>query len=211
MTALMILSYLAYFALLPLGILILLRKIWYDEGYLKIANEHWTSKRKVKEVKDLEKKLKMLKVFSVLFLILVLPLWGIAASEITDRGVRTTIIGDVFAPVIRDDVVHSLGPSYDVDSIIEEMYNRSRLWFPELINEYVDLDGMTSKPGRIGVYLLTGARYIITYTYLAPIPIVEAHGFVFRTSDNGREILFYRTETYIFPFNPANAGELADI
>ncbi len=212
MTALVFLSYVMYFVLLPLSIFIFLRKIWYDEGYLRIVEEQWTSVKKTSEIKELQKKLNMLKVFSVVFLILALPLWGLAASEITNRGVRTEIRGgDVFAPIIRDNVVHSLGPSFDTSNILEQMHNRSHLWFPDTISEYVDLDEMTSKPGRMAVYLLTGSRYIITYTYFAPLPIVEAHGFVFTPSDNGPEIYFHQHETYIFPLNPANAGEIADI
>ncbi len=211
MSELIFISYVAYFIMIPLCLYLLIRKLWYDEGYLGFAYIGWTSKRKDIELGVLERKLMLYKVFVIFVVVLLLPVWGFAASHIANQGVRTEVVGGTFIqPTIQDNVVHHIGPTYDTDYVLEVMYNRSSLWFPELINEYVDLEELTSRPGRMAVYILRGPRYIITYTYLAPFPIVETHGFLYRASDNGPEIVFYQTETYVFPFNPGRAGDIAD-
>ncbi len=210
----LLMLYSIYYLLVPSALIIASWKLWNDIGYSDIMKSVWI-KESTREEQRKAKKNAYKTIVIFVIIILCLPLWGITASELAERQIRREVIGGtVFSPTIVDPVIHSLGPSYDTHEIIEEMEANPQRWQTEGIKERVDFDELTSVPGRLAVYRLRN-RIILTYTYLAPFPIVRSFGFQYQEvegPDGETELQFLveREETYLFPFNPGSAGDIAD-
>ncbi len=205
-----------YYLLIPAGLIAVSWKLWNDVGYLDIVQNRWDKNRGKKDIRKARTIAQKTSVIFTAFILVALPLWGFSSSEFMDEQIRHEVIGGtVFNPAIIDPVIHSLGPSYDSEYIIEQMKENPGRWHFEEIDEKVNFDELTSVPGRLAVYTLRDRRIIVTYTYLAPFPIVRAFGFRHREIEGPEgepELLFLveREKTYLFPLNPGNVGEVAD-
>lgn len=162
-------------------------------------------------IQDSFSRLQKIQVLTVILLLILLPTWGMISSEITHKEMHSEMvfIGGQYTTI--DPVLNSIGPSYNTKDIIREMEENPGAWLPELVDEVVDIDELTRFPGRIALYRLTKNRYIITYTYLAPIPITRGYGFQYTETDGERIIIAENSGTYIFPMDPSATGKLADI
>ncbi|MGM0509791.1 MAG: hypothetical protein ACQESD_01510 [Thermoplasmatota archaeon] len=213
------LELLYYLLTLPILMVITFYMFLYSRSFLEYFdslthkdNSHKNKSKKNADIVRNEKtKMRKYEAMVAVILLLVVLSWSPAASDIADQGVHREIKGQggALEIYITDPVIHSLGPSYDTDSMIEEMEEKPRIWLPEEVDDYVDLEDITRLPGRLAIYRLYGGRYIITYTYLSPFPIIKAYGFLL--NDNGDEIIHFSGEdTILYPFNPARAGDIAD-
>ncbi len=202
-----------YFILIPLILFILAWKVWDSSEWIKTDQKSWPNRSKAEESRKKRMDFNKAVVLFLVCSLILLSSWGFIASEISDSAMREEIVGgEGFRPIIRDPVIDQLGPSYDTDSIINEMEARSHFWLPELVKEVVDLDELTSIPGRLAIYRLTGERYIITYTYLSPMPITQVYGFVFYRGETGELMIMEEAEeTHIFPTHPNQSGDIADL
>ncbi|MFO8109978.1 MAG: hypothetical protein R6U17_05590 [Thermoplasmata archaeon] len=191
-------------------------KLWNDIKFVKVVKEGWKKKRLEVGIKKAETDAKKSIVLFTVLILICLPLWGFSASGIAETRVREERIGgSLFSPTIIDPVQSSLGPTYDTDEVIQQMQEDPRWKFNE-ISERVDLDELTSVPGRIAVYTLKDYRIILTYTYLTPFPMVRAFGFNYQEIETaeGETVLHFlveREETYLFPLNPGDIGKIANI
>ncbi len=209
--------YVIYY-LIPVAFIIISWKLWYDKGYLNSFWTGWNKQKLEKEYKKLKIKLYKTIAIFVIVLLITLSIWGFVATEIIDHQLkRERIGGSVFSPVFRDPVTHQIGPSYELDPILEEMEDNPGIWIPEELQGKVDFEDLTSIPGRLTVYRLRqelfGPRIIITYTYISPLPITRAYGFQFEIpEEDGEEVVFYvaREENYLFPMDPGAVSEIAD-
>ncbi|MEF8832961.1 MAG: hypothetical protein V5A66_05540 [Candidatus Thermoplasmatota archaeon] len=105
--------------------------------------------------------------------------------------------------VLYNPVAEKIGPSYDTDSIIEEMEKNSDFWHLEDIRSQIDLEEITKLPGQLSVYYQDKMHWnyvLITYTYLSPIPITRVYGF--RIIEEGEVAALRVAETVIYPLDP---------
>ncbi|MFO7791858.1 MAG: hypothetical protein R6W73_02610 [Candidatus Saliniplasma sp.] len=184
-----------YLITLPIIIIYIIWKISQEEKYLDyIKDVDWTDvEKKRKKMYSILRETNRYALIFLISLLLILPLWSYSSSVILDRNMhkeRIHVPGAAYPPLL-DPVSQELGPTYDVDGALEEMEENPRVWLPDEVNRHLDMDDLTKIPGRLAIYRFTGDRYLITYTYLAPYPIIETYGF------NTREI----EEHYISSLN----------
>ncbi|MFO7791856.1 MAG: hypothetical protein R6W73_02600 [Candidatus Saliniplasma sp.] len=126
------------------------------------------------------------------------------------RNIQTEkIYGGGIYPGTIESVHHKIGPTYDVDGALEEMEENPRMWLPEEVNQYIDMEDLTKIPGRLAVYRLVNNRYLITYTYLAPYPIAETYGFIIAETEEGNSTLLpLKHSTLIYPNTVSQPDDL---
>ncbi len=207
-------GYIVYYVLMPVAMLILGWKLWNNVKLLDVVKDHGWETEKNKEYSKLDKNMKKTLVIFIAFLF-ILPLWGFSTSSMAEFHIhRERVGGGLFNPNIIDPVIHSMGPSYDTDHIIEQMEQDPDRWLIEELDERIDFDELTSFPGRLAVYRLSrgifGPRMIITYTYVSPIPIMRAYGFQYEIVDDEIVFMVEREKTYVFPMIVTDAGDIAD-
>ncbi len=204
------LLYIVHYVVIPGAIIFISWKLWYDRAYLNAFGVH-KDKLKNEYKKFRVKWYKTMTIF-VVVLIIALSIWGFTTSEMFDYQIKRGKIIDGVNPV-----EHQLGPSYDLDYILESLEENPSIWMTEDLQEKVDFDELTSIPGRLAIYRLHpglfGPRIIITYTYASPLPISRAFGFQFESiEEDGGEVIFRveREENYLFPMDPGKVTEIAD-
>lgn len=213
----LILTYALYFALIPVFPIVLIGVLWYEKNKFDFFKASSMSKKlKWREtISSQLKRIKRYEVITIFILLLVLPSWGYFASEVSDTQMHREMRGGTgpmgSAYSVRDPVIESLGPSYDTGSIINEMRSKPDIWLPHKFDEMVDLNDLTDIPGRLAVYRLYGSRYVLTYTYLAPYPIMRAFGFQVIEGDGELLILSQIEKTIVFPNDPGTASRVANI
>ncbi len=218
--------YLAVPLLLLIGYLILKRKKENVEYLTKTSTK--TLRKKGEEDKErylrrAEKKMKKYQTVFVVLLLIGLPLWGYTASAYCEFTMHRELAGRRMGPMgkaydISDPVYRSLGPSYDTDKILEKMREDNDTWLPEKVDEQINLDALTRYPGRFAVYILKDHRYILTYSYLSPYPVIKSYGFLLTGTDefgegnqtdgeelNTQSLILIQKHTIIYPLNPAIA------
>ncbi len=194
------------YVILPVGCIYGLWRLWGCDIYIRMDEDHWSGDN-IDLRANIKRELKRTKVFFVAFLIISFSVWGLTFSIVSDNSVRSENVGSFLSPLIMDPVIESLGPSYDTASIVEEMEEYSLRWMYEDIAGVVDFDDLTRLPGRLAVYRLRDTRYIITYTYLTPVPMMRAYGFRFVSIGDGTyQMIHSREETYIYPMYPDITG-----
>ncbi len=135
--------------------------------------------RKKEEMFSFIKKLNRYGVIFLVVMIVSLPVWSFSSSVLLDmhmHGERVDVPGAAYPPLM-DPVDDKIGPTYDVDYVIEKMEESPRRWLPSEVERHVDIKEMTRLPGILTVYRFTRNRYLITYSYIAPFPITETYGF----------------------------------
>ncbi len=206
-------TFLFYYVIVPFGIIYGMWHLWDKEIGLRMTKgKKWPYYKDEKSSPKKSFDLKRAKTLFIVFLIISLPLWSLSTSSIAGNRLRSEIRGGTMInPIIRDPVVNTLGPSYDAASIIKKMEERQDFWMFDELDEVVDFDYLTKLPGRLAVYQLDRGRYVITYTYLSPIPMMRAYGFQFALYEDGERILVMaREQSYMFPMYPDITG-IADI
>lgn len=212
-----IISYAVYFVLIPISMIIPPIVFWYEKSKLDFFIDSPISKR-LKGRDIMSKQLKKIKKYELLFIVLlifILPVWGFVASEMSDTQMHREMTGGSgpmgTAYAVHDPVLEALGPSYNTGKIIDEMRSKPDIWLPHKFENLVDLTELTDIPGRLAVYRLYGSRYILTYTYLAPFPIMRAYGFQVIEDDGELLILSQNEKTIVFPEDPGITSRVANI
>lgn len=185
--------------------------------------KHLRRSDKIKKEEYVKKMKSRIKKYEALFLISLLLFsagWNVVTSTYCDYAMHSQMSGGTgpkgpaYANI--DPVQRSLGPSYDTDKIIKKMEESPDVWFPEDVKEQVDLDELTMMPGHLAVYRLKNYRYILTYTYAAPYPVVKAYGFLIHdeevetsgnTSTTQETLLLMKEQTIIYPEDPNLAND----
>jgi hypothetical protein len=185
--------------------------IYFEIGYLDFMEQTpWGKSRKVKKIMQHSlDKIRTYEVMCVVILLVLLPSWGVLGSEISDTEMHSELVFYGAYPESEDPVVFSIGPSYNINKIREEMRERPEI--PQKIDQIVDIDELTRFPGRLAVYRLQGNRIIITYSYLAPFPVIKAYGFLMDDTNGGWRILYHNEQTFVFPMVPAGTGSVANL
>jgi len=152
-------------------------------------------------------RLKRLQIYLIIALIIMLPLWNFAADYRANTSVHSEITGGGISVQKRDPVMHYIGPTFDIDSVYKKLEEKPNIYRPNLINKVVNLNELTTYPGRLAVYRLLDNRIIITYSYLGVYPVIKAYGFQF-IEEKG--IVVQRETTVVYPLSPADVSNLAD-
>lgn len=171
--------------------------------------------KKDQYIKKIKSRIKKYEALFLISLLLFSAGWNMLASTYCDNAMHSQM-GGAIGPLgeaygNQDPVVTSLGPSYDSDKIINKMEEKPDVWFPEDVKDQVDLDKLTKMPGQLAVYRLNKYRYVITYTYMAPYPVIKAYGFFIddkaNTSDFQEKLILMREQTIIYPEDPNLAND----
>lgn len=201
-----------YYTGLPIILSIALLSIWNEAKRFKFITV-LTRKDPSQKFFDQKEALDNIKTYTLVFvivLILYLPIWSHSASMVSEDHMHHELnymsgpMGTTFA--VRDPVIRSLGPSYDTDKILEQMREEPDRWMPDKVSDHVDLNSLTNIPGRLAVYVLREGRYIITYTYISPYPIIKGYGFTYE----GDQMELVSERTFIYPSYPGSTSVLAD-
>ncbi|MFO7991288.1 MAG: hypothetical protein R6U61_03220 [Thermoplasmata archaeon] len=212
MDVISIILYVCYYVCIPVVIIFLTWRLYIEKKYGDFfKSKYYQTKAKEELYQVSEERLQKIKVILVTVFLVLLPMWGLVASEITHQEMYYELVFIEDTYTHRNPVLDSLGPSFNTDEIIKEMKYNPDAWHPDLFEEIVDLDQLTKYPGRMAVYILVEDRYIITYTFLAPVPIVKGYGFQINEVD-GEDVMIAQNEgTYIFPMEPSPTGRLGDV
>ncbi|MBS3816266.1 MAG: hypothetical protein KGY76_01740 [Candidatus Thermoplasmatota archaeon] len=202
-----------YYLIFPLGLIYLAWEIWKKKDYIEGERgfdrdiEGSTSSH----MEDDVKKLKKLQVILVVFLIIFLPVTNVLSSSLTDiyMDKDQKVVSAFGASISMHPVNRQIGPSFDTQSVIEKMEDSEKTWYLDDIRAQIDLEGLTSIPGRLAVYKMSRpmaeSNIVITYAYLSPLPIIRVFGFIiFEGSEeygDGAEL--WEDETIVYPMNPA--------
>ncbi|MFW5904257.1 MAG: hypothetical protein ACOCTK_02195 [Candidatus Saliniplasma sp.] len=202
---------------------VLLGFIWHIYHEKKTLDTYDERKRKSETFGDkeadsreaLREKIKKYQIVLIVLILILLPSWHVATTYYTDYGVHKELRGStgVFGPLYEqhDPVGQSIGPSYDVDGITAQMKEDQNIWRYEQLDEAIDFSDLTRVPGSLAVYRLIDNRIIVTYTYLAPYPLVKTFGFVIKDIQGEETFILINKDTIIFPQSPHKAGDVFDI
>lgn len=215
-----IIMYVLYFIyyLLPLGFLIPIYLLWKRKSLMRGTSDFSLGREEESSaILDIKKRdIRILQIFLVLFLLVFMPVAHYTSTSLSDGLMDRTRIFRGEGSYIDHPVAHQIGPSYDTDTVLEEMEEEQRYWedwIVEGLKEEVDFDEITRFPGRLGIYYLrrslgTGVReqnVVITYTYFSPIPITRVYGFYLHPEDE-MVLLEKGPSTLIYPMDPADAN-----
>lgn len=153
-------------------------------------------------------RLKRLQIYLVIALVIMLPLWNFAADYRTNSTIHAEILGGGIQVQKRDPVIFEIEPTFNIDKVYREIENNPSIYRPELINKVVNLEKLTTYPGRLAVYRLIDNRIIITYSYLGLYPVLKGYGFQFI---EGQGIVVQRETTVVYPLSPGEISNLADL
>lgn len=181
-----------YLITVPIVITVISWKILQESRYLDYMRdvERTHADRKKDEMFSVIKKMNKFGTVFLVVMLISLPIWNVSSAFIMDmhmHGERVDVPGAAYPPLL-DPVDDKIGPTFDVDYVIERMEESPRRWLPSEVNRHVDIEKMTRLPGILAVYRFTRDRYLITYTYIAPFPITETYGF--RVRDPIEEHIF---------------------
>jgi len=161
---------------------------------------------------QVEKKRRRLKVIFVLVLVAFLLSWHLVTSELVNIRMKGEIRYAATGIYAENPVVVSLGPTYNVENVVETIRNKEERWLPNQVEKVVDLDDLANFKGRIAVYRTYDQRYIITHTYLLPYPVVKCFGFQYVETDDGQlKIVKKDVRTIFYPFDPGTADDTAKL
>ncbi len=208
------LYYLIYFFGLPVILLYFYFKLRSQKEFINFfrnRSDDFTGRNEERTSK-IEKKRKKTKIAFVIVLVLFLAAWHFVASEIIDIRMSQEVKFSGMGSYRENPVVISLGPTYDVDRVVETIKRKEDRWLPERIGQVVDLDRLTRYPGRIAAYRTYNRRYIITFTYMLPYPLAKSFGFQFVKTEGGElKIIKKDRRTVFYPFNPGSLDGTAEL
>lgn len=208
------LYYILYFAGLPLILIYFFVKLRSEKEFIQFFSDLNT--RDTEENIDNEgKSRKRYRATKITFLVILLAFlgsWHYIASEVTHlRMVRELKFG---AGGIYNEktVVVSLGPTYDVKSVTNTIKEKKERWLPEKVEKVVNLESLKKRKGRIAVYRTYDRRYVITFTYLLPYPVIKSYGFQYVKTEGGKlKIIKKDQKTVFYPLNPGRVDKTAKL
>ncbi|MBS3786655.1 hypothetical protein KGY79_00500 [Candidatus Bipolaricaulota bacterium] len=206
--------FIVYFFGLPLILLYFYLRFRSQREFINFFGSlNSTYSKKNKERREIaEEKRYRLRIIFVIILIVFLFSWHFITSELADIRMRREMefgLGGVYS---ENPIVVSLGPTYNVSEVIDTMNKKEERWLPDKVKEVVDLENLTNFKGKIAVYRTYDQRYIITYTYLLPYPIIKSFGFKYVKTDDGRlKIIKKDKRTIFYPLGPGIVDNTAKL
>jgi len=206
--ALMYGLYLVYYVVLPLGVILLIREILVRKNYIRSLRSYG-DERTEKNEETIEKNrayLRKLQIFLVIFVLISLPALNFTFYSLQEITIDRERIyrGGFGQSVVRSPLQEKIGPSRDVDSVLEGMEESSRDWHVREIKDEIDFDELTKFPGRLTAYYLEKRhpierQIVITYSYYSPSPITRVYGFeIFDDTAYLEE-----EKTIVYPLDPS--------
>ncbi|MFB6291283.1 MAG: hypothetical protein ABEJ25_06105 [Candidatus Bipolaricaulia bacterium] len=202
-----ILYYLLYFAGLPFIIVFFYFKLRSEREFINFFSNLNTreTEENVKSKKGASKRYRRSKIIFIIVLIAFLGSWHFITSEVADFRIRRELKFGASGAYRESPVVLSLGPTYDVDGAVETIKEKRERWLPEKINEVVNLDKLSKRIGRIAIYRTYDQRYIITFTYPLPYPVIKSFGFQYvKTNEGQLKIIKKDSKTIYYPLDPGS-------
>lgn len=209
-----IIYFLAYYLGLPLILLYFYLRFRSKREFISFFKDldNGESKENKERREKAEKKRYWLKIIFVVILIVFLSSWHLVTSELADIRMRTEMEFGFGGIYTENPVVVSLGPTYDVSEVIETIKSKKERWLPDQVEEVVDLDSLANSKGRIAVYRTYDERYIITFTYLLPYPLIKSFGFKYvKTDDDQLKIIKKDKRTIFYPLSPGIVDKTAKL
>ncbi len=207
---LLIVITIAYYLILPLGIIWAIMVIIKKKEYIKGTSifSEGREDRSSSIMKEELSSIKKINLFLVIFLLISVPLINLTSMELMDRHIQVDRSpgmgpggGVIYNPV---PIWGKLGPSYNTEDVLTEMRENPRRWHLDDIKEEVDFEELDNIPGWLTVYYQDKPYWdyiILTYSYLSPLPISRVYGF--RIIEG--EAFLRHEETIVFPMNPGRA------
>lgn len=208
--------YIIYFLGLPIILIYFYRRIKSHKSYINffdsLDKDFKDQESNLDRKKQEERKASKTKIIFIVILVVFIFSWHFTASEVADQSMKRELKFGAGGMYFKNPVVVSLGPTYNVDEALNTMENKENIWLPKKINEVVDLEKLTKNKGRIAVYRTYDERYLLTYTYLSPYPIIKVYGFQYLKKENGEiKIIRKDQKTIYYPMNPGGIGDTAKL
>lgn len=206
--------YILYFLGLPVILLYFYFKLRHQAGFADFlggvnGNQGNEGSERTKKAKQ---KLRRTQVAFAVVLVLFLLSWHLITSDLVDLRFKGEIKSGPAGMYTENPVVVSLGPTYDVNETVQTIQEDESRWLPNEVKEVVDLDKLAKKWGRIAVYRTYDQRYVITFTYLAPWPVVKSYGFQYVETENGEQkIIKKERKTVFYPLDPGIVDDTAKL
>ncbi|MEF8874062.1 MAG: hypothetical protein V5A88_05255 [Candidatus Thermoplasmatota archaeon] len=202
-----------YYIAFPLTLIIIAWKILNKKNSLVGTTSFGTYRKKDPTLEDEFRGIKKLQVLLVILLLLFMPVMNLTSSSLSDRGMKRDRIffGAFGQSRVYDPVNEKIGPTMDVDSVIEQMEESYEEWYLEYIQDEIDFEKLSRIPGRLAAYHLTkkgsGLSYIvITYHYFSPLPVTKVIGFEILETAESEFASLGVEKTIVYPLNPAAAN-----
>ncbi|MFB6215175.1 MAG: hypothetical protein ABEI54_04815, partial [Candidatus Bipolaricaulia bacterium] len=182
-----ILYYLLYFAGLPAIIIFSFLKLRSKREFINFFSNLNTreTEENVKSQRGASKRYRKSKITFIIMLIAFLGSWHYITSEVADFRMRRELKFGASGLFRESPVVLSLGPTYDVGGAVKTIKQNRDRWLPEKVNQVINLDKLSKRTGRIAIYRTYDQRYIITFTYLLPYPVIKSFGFQYVKTNEG--------------------------
>lgn len=202
--------YIPFFIILAIFIWLIYKEKRYLEFSVGMDRTHWEDQDI--SVEGCVVKIKRYTLVFIVVIILFLPAWSFSVSEVTETDIRNERFyltgGKGTVTGVRDPVKYSIGPTYDIEKVKSKMEEGSNRWVPDQLEEHLDLDELTDVPGRLGIYWLRGdkerpERYVVSYTYLGPYPVVDLYGFKITGEGTDLHLEYVGEQTFIYPEKPS--------
>lgn len=203
-----------YYLGLPLILIYFYLKFRSQREYINFLGslESRDSPKNKERSEKIEKKRYWTRIIFIIIVVAFLSSWHLVTSELADIRMRREMNFGLAGVYFENPVVVSLGPTYDVNKVTETINNKEERWLPNQVEEIVDLEGLSNFKGRIAVYRTYDQRYIITYTYLLPYPVIKTFGFNYVKTDDGQlKIIKKDKRTIIYPFGPGIVDDTAKL
>ena len=166
-------------------------------------------------IKSSYNRIKRLQVYLVIALLIIIPTWHIVTADLVHEmshveKVTPVGLGAGGALGEIDPVRYEIKPSYDIDSVKKQMKENANIYKPDIVFNVIDIDDLTTIPGKLGVYRMMNNRILVTYTYLSSYPIMKAFAIILTEDDPGQSYLAYE-ETFVYPDSPSSTSEFEEI
>ncbi|MEF8797910.1 MAG: hypothetical protein V5A79_00635 [Candidatus Bipolaricaulota bacterium] len=212
-----VLYYILYFAGLPLILIYFWVRLRSEREFIQFFSALNTrdTEENIDNERKSSKRYRATKIIFLVILFAFLGSWHFIASEVAHlRMVRELKFG-AGGVYNENPVVVSLGPTYDVKGVINTIKEKKERWLPKRVEEVVNLENLKRRKGRIAVYRTYDQRYVITFTYLLPYPVIKSYGFQYVETEGGRKLKIIKKDqkTVFYPLNPGRVdktGKLLD-
>ncbi len=201
--------YLLYYGIIPGLIIFILFKIKKKKDFIKGSNifsDRQTDRSQARIEKN-SKDLRNLQVLLIVLLLVSMPVLNFASHGLQDISIRrhrSYASWETRFPAYIDRVGEKIGPSSDIDGVIDSLDESSTDWYLDDIREQIDMYDLSRIPGRITFYQLRETmseheRIVITYSYLSPIPITRSMEFIVIE----RTAFLEEDTTIVYPIPPS--------
>ncbi|MFP3872115.1 MAG: hypothetical protein ACLFVL_04465 [Candidatus Aenigmatarchaeota archaeon] len=174
--------YFIYYVGVPSLITLTIWKIKQKHDFLKGFKTFSAENRDSSILKKNNKRVKILQVLLIIFILLSVPALHMTSNRLTDITMhrsRSYLSYETVFPAHVDFVAEKIGPNSDVEAVIEEMEKSTTDWHLDDIREEVDLEEITRFPGTLTVYQMRSTvshfeKIVINYAYFSPIPVTRS-------------------------------------